>query len=410
MPVTVKFQSVTLEIQPWKHPSGRDYFRAIYHTAAGKRMFLTRSTLAKAKDAAFKKAVELAKGTIDFNALNHPQLTAIRRMLDADPSLALVDEFLLWKSKVKPEKPANVAVSEFLAVKKTNEGLSTQNGKTLKKHLSPFVAMFGKTPLASITVPQLEAFLISKPWKNRTRKNIRASVVTFFRWCRTCEYLPDEKTAAEKMGTPIVGDAIPQTYAPTEMRLMLEAVKPEYLPWLATGAFAGCRTDEIAPIAGSNKSPLDWSDFRWDQGIIIIRPQTAKMRRRRVIPIHPVLRAWLWPVRRESGRILDAPPPTKLGRGKGAEAETVRLGKLVGGWRSNALRDSYISYRAAKVGLGITSMEAGNSEEEAKASYNDAKSEAEADEWFALMPLGAVSGGATTDSVSECSQVLGNQR
>ena len=59
---------------------------------------------------------------------------------------------------------------------------------------------------------------------------------------------------------------------------------------------------------------------------------------------------------------------------------------MVGGWRSNALRDSYISYRAAKVGLGKTSMEAGNSEAEAKASYNDAKSEAEADEWFGLFP------------------------
>ncbi len=383
---TVKFQSVTIDVKPWKHPSGRDYFRAVYHAANGSRQTITRNTLAKAKDAAFKKAVELAKGTVDFNNLHPHQIRAIRRMLDADPQLALVDEFLVWKAKTRPEKPAADAVTEFLAVKKSNEGLSTQNGKTLKKHLTPFSKMFGQTPLASISVPQLEAFLVSKPWKNRTRKNIRASVVTFFRWCRTCEFLPDEKTAAEKMETPIVGDTTPETYEPAEMRLMLEDVLPKYLPWLATGGFAGVRTDEIAPISGSGKSPLDWLDFKWDRDIIIVRPETAKTRKRRVIPIHPVLRAWLYPIRKESGPILDAPPPTKKGRGKGSEAETVRLGKLVGGWRSNALRDSYISYRAAKVGLGKTSMEAGNSEAEAKASYNDAKSEAEADEWFGLFP------------------------
>jgi len=63
--------------------------------------------------------------------------------------------------------------------------------------------------------------------------------------------------------------------------------------------------------------------------------------------------------------------------------ETKRLGTLIGGWQQNALRHSFISNRAALVGLGKAAMEAGNSESEAKRSYNDAKTEKDAKEYFA---------------------------
>ena len=58
----------------------------------------------------------------------------------------------------------------------------------------------------------------------------------------------------------------------------------------------------------------------------------------------------------------------------------------MGGWRRNALRHSFISYRAAQTGLSQTAMEAGNSESEARRSYNDAKGKDEADAWFAVVP------------------------
>jgi hypothetical protein len=62
---------------------------------------------------------------------------------------------------------------------------------------------------------------------------------------------------------------------------------------------------------------------------------------------------------------------------------------LIGGWKPNARRHSYISYRAALIGLGRCAMEAGNSEGEAKRSYNDAMSEAEATLYFSIFrPVG----------------------
>jgi citrate lyase beta subunit len=51
------------------------------------------------------------------------------------------------------------------------------------------------------------------------------------------------------------------------------------------------------------------------------------------------------------------PPHTPAKGGK--EAETTRLGKLLGGWRRNALRHSFLSYRAAQVGIAQAAREAG---------------------------------------------------
>jgi len=378
----VKYKSVSITLHPYRHSSGREYWR---FKAAGQP--ISRSTLEKAKREALKHAQTLYRGNLDLSTLTPEQSRAVRRMIEADPSCRLVDEFLVWKTRTKPEKATETAVAEFLTIKEKNAGRSTQNLRTLRKHLNPIAVKFAGVSLAAITVHDIEAHLIANPnHGNRTRKNMRASIVTFFRWCESREYLPEGKTVAEKVEAPITSYKVPETYEPEEMRIMLENVKPGFLAWLATGGFAGVRTDEIKPIAGSRKSPLDWKDFKWDRDLIIIRPETSKTGHRRVIPIQPVLRAWIYPIRKESGPVHEEIAPTKTGRGKGAIAETKRLGALVGGWRPNALRDSFISYRAAKVGLAKTAMEAGNSEAEAKASYNDAKGEDDADRWFGLLP------------------------
>ena len=52
----------------------------------------------------------------------------------------------------------------------------------------------------------------------------------------------------------------------------------------------------------------------------------------------------------------------------GRQTATGLLGAAVGGWRRNALRHSFISYRAVQIGLSRTALEAGNSEGEDKRS------------------------------------------
>lgn len=374
----VKYKTVSITVYPITRSTGQ-YWQ--FKRQDGSQV--TRTSLEKAKLEAKNYAQATYKGSLDLDTLTPQQIRAMKRMIEADPTCRLVDEFLVWHGKKAPKKLVKDAYEDFLALKDTNAGRSTQNAKTLRKHVKPFVDLHGKSQLAAITVGDVENYLISNPKNgNRTRRNIRASVVTFFRWCRLREYLPDERTAAEKAEIPVVADTIPETYSPAELAVLLANVRTEYRAWLAIAAWAGVRTDEICPIAGSRKIPLDWSDVDFERKIITVRPETAKMKRRRVIPMCDALRAVLHPLKQKSGPVHAAPPPTK-DDGKGKQAETARLGKLVGGWRSNALRHSFISYRCAQVGLGVTAMEAGNSEAEAKRSYLDAKSPEEATAWFA---------------------------
>lgn len=370
----VKFQSVTLEIQPWKHPSGREYWRAYFYEN-GRRKTITRATLADAKRDVLEKAIELARGTIDLNALGMDQIMRIRRMLDADPSLALVDEFLVWHGKRKPVKDLAEARAEFLAAKKANKGRSSHNVDNLARHLK----RLPNGNLADIAPADLPPIAGA----SRTRRNVIAAWVTFFRWCQKQGHLPHgEPTAPERLDRPIVTRSIPGTWQPVELEKLLANVASEYLPWLALAALAGLRTEEVHPDPKSDKDGVRWEDFQWARKVLIIRPEVAKTGHRRVVPILPALRAVLWS-HRGAGRVGGNLPPHTPQKG-GKPAETTRLGKLVGGWRRNALRHSFISYRAAEVGLAQTSMEAGNSESEARASYNDAKSKAEAKRWFAV--------------------------
>jgi len=376
----VKYKSVSITVFPWKHPSGREYWR---FKAADKA--ITRSTLEKAKREALKHAQTLYRGNLDLTTLTPDQSRAVRRMIEVDPSCRLVDEFLVWHSKAAPKKPAKEAYDEFMAIKKANAGRSTQNERTLRKHLKPFIDLHAKSPLSSITVSHIESYLSANPKnQNRTRRNIRASLVTFFRWCRLRDYLPDVRTVAEKAGVPIVAATVPDTYTPQELQTLYAHCRPQFRAWLAISSLAGVRTDELCPITGSRKSPLDWSDIDLEREIITVRPETAKMKRRRVIPICPALKAILTPLHKQSGPVHETIAPTRSD-GKKIVAETARLGAFVGGWKDNALRASFISYRCSQTGIGIAAMEAGNSEDECKASYLDAKSKAEGDAWFSIL-------------------------
>jgi integrase len=287
-----------------------------------------------------------------------------------------VDEYLLWLSKRAPKKLLGQALDEFLAEKEKNRGPSHQNVRTLRSHLNALQPLREKV-IADISAADLPAI----EGAARTRRNKRAAWVTFWKWCELNEYLPHgEKTAPERLAKPIIKRKIPVTYTPAELKILLANVTPEYLPWLACISFSGVRTDEASPAPGGEKSPLHWSDFHWDRDIIIIRPETDKNGQRRIVPIQPVLRNWLWPIKKESGRLTPLRSPWSAPRS--GPSETSRLGKLIGGWKANALRHSFISYRAAQKGLAQAAMEAGNSESEARKSYNDAKSPAEAEEWF----------------------------
>ncbi len=215
----------------------------------------------------------------------------------------------------------------------------------------------------------------------KRRKNLRGAAVNLFRWARKRKYLPHELTAAEMLESPRTMRKIPETYTSDEIRLIMAACPLEYAPWIVLAGFHGLRYSELFPPYGSEKSPLMWSDIDFRRGLITVRPETSKLNERRLIPIQEGAAQWF--SQNSSGRVTPVRPPNKVIKGEGSVNSI--LGDLVGGWRQNALRNSFISYRAALVGLAQTALEAGNSENEARRSYHDAKSREDAENWFAVL-------------------------
>jgi integrase len=145
-------------------------------------------------------------------------------------------------------------------------------------------------------------------------------------------------------------------------------------------AFAGVRSEEIAPDPKSKKSPLKWEDFDWQHQVIIVRAQTSKTREEREVPILPNLAQWLSPWRNAKGPVIgNSEQPSRR--------ETGRLGQFIGGWKHNALRDSFCSYRAAITqNVPQVSYEMGNSISMVKRSYHRRQPIRAAQEWFEIGP------------------------
>lgn len=379
---TIKVGTVSLTVYPWRHPSGRDYWRWAWYDTNGKRRYGTRSTKPDAILAARAKALEIHNGTLDLSEMTPEKRSLVAAFLALDPTWSHIETLRGIAARKSVTLAAGVA--EFLELKAANQGRSPRNLITLRKNLTPLVAQYGSVQLDQISVTDLDSYLTNRGGGSRTRQNHRASIVTFFRWCRARDYLPDQTTEAEKMAKPIAERKVPLTYTPEEMQILLDAVQSHYLPWLVLAGFAGIRNEEMHPVPTSRKSPLLWSDIDLERGLITIRPETSKTGQRRVIEMQPNLIAWLEEVDPKLEEVGHHKPPDKTRHGE--DAETKRLGKLVGGWRRNALRDSFISYRAAQVGIARAALEAGNSESEAKKSYHDAKSQEEAGAWFSLKP------------------------
>ena len=168
-------------------------------------------------------------------------------------------------------------------------------------------------------------------------------------------------------------------YSPDEMQSLLTHAEPDLIPFLVVGAFAGLRSAEI--------ERLDWREIDLVHGHVEITAAKAKTASRRLVPISDNLKAWLAPLHRKTGRVFEV--STTGGN------LTVRLHALANragldGWRKNALRHSFISYRVAKVqNVSQVALEAGNSPQMVFSNYRELVKPAEAEKFFALVPAPA---------------------
>jgi integrase len=224
-------------------------------------------------------------------------------------------------------------------------------------------------------VADINRYLIGLKHLSAVSKNgIRRNIVTMFSFAKKQGYIhPDRKTAAELSEKFKEAETDIEIFTPEEMGRILLAAHARILPFLAIGAFAGIRSAEI--------KRLEWQDIKWDRGYIEIAGKKAKTAARRLVPLTENLKAWLAPWREASGLIVpisDTP---------GALGDVAIKAGIPGGWRQNALRHSFISYRVAETGdVPRTALEAGNSPKMIFRHYREVVDEESAKKWFSITP------------------------
>jgi len=264
-------------------------------------------------------------------------------------------------------------VREFLSLKQSS-GVSRAYIRGSGFSLEKFAKQFPGS-IAGITVREINAYLTGLTQMHAVSRNgIRSHLVTLFIFARKQGYLhPDRKTAAELSEAFRVPDSAIEIYTPEEMRRILELAGHRILPLVAIGAFSGIRSAEILR--------LNWSDIRWDRGLIEISASKAKTAARRLAILPPNLQAWLAPWRSATGRVVSISDYAGTLGDLGASAG------ITGGWRKNALRHSFISYRVAETGdVARTSLEAGNSPRMIFQHYREVVDPQSAADWFSIMP------------------------
>ena len=151
----VKYRTVSITIHPWRHGSG-----AIYHqfSHAGKK--ITRSTLKAARSEALRIAHQTYRGQLDLADLP-PEVTArLKRLLDADPDLSFVDDYLRTLTRFRPVVQLSTALQDFLSVKVANRGASVQNVRTLTRYLTPLLDHCGpNSVMDAIPARTLQQFI-----------------------------------------------------------------------------------------------------------------------------------------------------------------------------------------------------------------------------------------------------------
>jgi integrase len=229
--------------------------------------------------------------------------------------------------------------------------------------------------ITDVTVADINRFLKGLNGLGPVSRNgIRRNIVTMFGFAKKHGYLhPDRKTAAEQSETFKEPETEIEIFTLEEMEKLLLAAHARILPLIAIGAFAGIRSAEVCR--------LNWEDIKWDRGHIEIAGKKAKTAARRIVPLPDNLKAWLAPWREETGPIITISDPS------GALSDTAVKAQIPGGWRQNALRHSFISYRVAETGdVARTSLEGGNSPKMIFRHYREVVTGEDAKGWFSIMP------------------------
>jgi integrase len=197
---------------------------------------------------------------------------------------------------------------------------------------------------------------------------------TFFRFCQSRGWLSREANLLDGVGQYKGAFAPIEIFTPAQLRAILHVATPKLAGAIALQAFGGIRAEEMLR--------LSWADLERRKGFIEVGAGQAKTRQRRLVPLAPSLAQWLSATPRLGEKVWPRAKSAYFhALGRAAKRAGVR-------WKTNGLRHSCISYRlAAKPDIAAVALESGNSPTVIFRHYRELATEAEAADWFGIVPV-----------------------
>lgn len=292
---------------------------------------------------------------------------------DGVPLIKAVEWFVKHGLKQPVSNPMPVwEVTELFIQAKKDSGRSARYLRTLHYDLEK-VALALVKPIADVSVNELDALLrtVDNP---RTRKNLRSSVISCWRWAKSKGWLPrDRETAADLTDNPEVKASDPGVITPKDLEATLRQAEntvsgQKIIPYLAIAAFAGVRSAEICRMTWEKHVNLD-------TGLLILGSDITKTKRRRVIHMEPVLLNWLKAYPGQGKVVPVSRPHASLAQLKDTP------------WPHNALRHSAVSYlMALHRNAALVAEQCGHTEAQLQANYKAAVTPDQALPWFNIQP------------------------
>ena len=258
------------------------------------------------------------------------------------------------------------AVEELLKTRR-NDGSSPIHIDDLECRLGVFAKAFS-CPICEVRDTDIHDFLMSLKFAPRTKNNYRTAISNLFGFARLKKYVPQNYDPLQfvpefkEPRKPV--DILPVT----DLRLLLENVRLDFLPYLAIAAFAGLRQSEI--------QRLRWEHITRDY--IRVPPGEYRVKSTRLVPILPNLRSWLATCTKDGTMVVPFKNPTN---------QLVPLFEKAGvALKHNCLRHSFGSYRvAATQNIAQTALEMGNSPSMIRQHYLEVVPKEEGQAWFSLV-------------------------
>jgi site-specific recombinase XerD len=277
------------------------------------------------------------------------------------------------------------AVEAFTDYKRTR--VKDRQLVDLKTRLKRFAETFGTRPVRSITTAEIEQWLANlRSRKNPdkldvppllgplARNHYRATVHAFFSYGNATARGWIERNPVADLEPETVETGEPQAYTPEDAAKIMQAAldsKPELVPVLALGMFAGLRVSEALEI-DLGKLPKKAGEFRAGAN----RKTGARM-----APFTEAAAAWMAAQSRRKGKAW-LKKPRQLVDDMQALFALAKVEQI-----DNGARHSFISYRTAETrDVARVADECGNSVSTIKNHYRQLVTAEAAEKFFAIRP------------------------